>query len=34
MLESIVDKYYIYMLDDKKVKQFFKHTDMHKLRKR
>ena len=33
-IKSVVDKFYVYMLDDARVKEFFKNTDMNKQRKR
>jgi hemoglobin len=33
-IKSVVDKFYVYMLDDKRVNEFFKNTDMNKQRKR
>lgn len=30
----MVDKFYVYMLDDARVKEYFKNTDMNKQRKR
>ena len=30
----MVDKFYVYMLDDSRTKEFFKNTDMNKQRKR
>ncbi len=32
-IKSVVDKFYVYMLDDNRVKEFFKNTDMNKQRK-
>lgn len=32
-IKSVVDRFYVYMLDDKRVKEFFKNTDMIKQRK-
>lgn len=33
-IKSVVDKFYVYMLSDDRVKDFFKNTDMDKQRKR
>ena len=33
-IKSVVDKFYVYILDDKRVNEFFKNTDMNKQRKR
>lgn len=33
-IKSVVDKFYVYMLDDARVKEFFKNTNMDKQRKR
>lgn len=33
-IKSVVDRFYVYMLDDKRVKEFFKNTDMIKQRKK
>lgn len=32
-IKSVVDKFYVYMLEDPRVREFFKNTDMDKQRK-
>lgn len=33
-IKSVVDKFYVYMLDDKRVNEFFKNTNMENQRKK